>query len=58
MASSRENLDGTPDVLKGACPVWLRGKVGDDFKYLPIQNGWVNYNGPSTHLNRLKSRSR
>lgn len=34
MASSRENLDGTPDVLKGACPVWLRGKVGDNFQIL------------------------
>lgn len=40
MASSRDNLDGTPDVLKGACPVWGWGKDGDNIKTLPTTNGW------------------
>lgn len=29
-------FDGTPDALKGACPVWTGGKAGDYFKGLPI----------------------
>ncbi|MDY4036516.1 MAG: hypothetical protein SOZ14_04660 [Candidatus Pseudoscilispira sp.] len=29
-------IDGTPDAVKVACPVWSGGKSGDDFKGLPI----------------------
>ena len=29
-------IDGTPDAVKAACPVWSGGKSGDDFKGLPI----------------------
>ena len=28
--------DGTPDAVKVACPVWDRGKGGDNIKTLPI----------------------
>lgn len=28
--------DGTPDAVKIACPVWDRGKGGDNIKALPI----------------------
>ena len=29
-------VDGTPDAVKVACPVWSGGKSGDYFKGLPI----------------------
>ena len=29
-------IDGTPDAVKVACPVWSGGKSGDNFKGLPI----------------------
>ena len=29
-------IDGTPDAVKVACPVWSGGKSGDYFKGLPI----------------------
>lgn len=29
-------LDGTPDAVKVACPVRSGGKIGDNFKGLPI----------------------
>ena len=29
-------MDGTPCAVKVACTVWSRGKVGDDFKDLPM----------------------
>ena len=29
-------IDGTPDAVKAACPVWSGGKSGDNFKGLPI----------------------
>ena len=32
-------IDGTPDAVKVACPVWSGGKSGDDFKGLPITIG-------------------
>ena len=31
-----KTIDGTPDAVKVACPVWDRGKGGDNFKVLPI----------------------
>jgi hypothetical protein len=31
-----KTIDGTPDAVKVACPVWDRGKDGDNFKVLPI----------------------
>lgn len=31
-----KTIDGTPDAVKAACPVWSGGKSGDDFKGLPI----------------------
>lgn len=31
--------DGTPDAVKIACPVWDRGKGGDNIKALPIVIG-------------------
>ena len=31
-----KTIDGTPDAVKVACPVWNGGKPGDDFKGLPI----------------------
>ena len=31
--------DGTPDAVKVACPVWDRGKGGDNIKTLPIVIG-------------------
>ena len=45
-------IDGTPDAVKVACPVWSGGKSGDDFKGLPItivrrgdfSSGWKGYN--------------
>ena len=33
--SRGERLDGTPDAVKVACPVWRMGKNGDNFKVLP-----------------------
>lgn len=30
------NFGGAPDALKGACPVRIGGKSGDNFKGLPI----------------------
>ena len=32
-------IDGTPDAVKVACPVWSGGKSGDYFKGLPITIG-------------------
>ena len=32
-------IDGTPDAVKAACPVWSGGKSGDNFKGLPITIG-------------------
>ncbi|MSD34289.1 hypothetical protein GKG37_02575 [Faecalibacterium sp. BIOML-A2] len=29
-------IDGTPDAVKVACPVWSGGKSSDYFKGLPI----------------------
>lgn len=34
-----KTIDGTPDAVKAACPVWSGGKSGDDFKGLPITIG-------------------
>lgn len=34
-----KTIDGTPDAVKVACPVWSGGKSGDDFKGLPITIG-------------------
>ena len=31
-----KTIDGTPDAVKVACPVWDRGKDEDNFKVLPI----------------------
>ena len=31
-----KTTDGTPDVVKVACPVWSGGKSGDSIKGLPI----------------------
>lgn len=33
---SNSKIGGTPDALKGACPVWTGGKDGDYIKILPI----------------------
>ena len=32
-------IDGTPDAVKVACPVWSGGKSSDYFKGLPITIG-------------------
>ena len=34
-----KTIDGTPDAVKVACPVWSGGKSGDNFKGLPITIG-------------------
>ena len=34
-----KTIDGTPDAVKVARPVWSGGKSGDDFKGLPITIG-------------------
>ena len=34
-------IDGTPDAVKVACPVWSGGKSNDYFKGLPITIGGV-----------------
>ena len=34
-------IDGTPDAVKVACPVWSGGKSSDYFKGLPITIKWV-----------------
>ena len=31
-----KTIDGAPDAVKVACPVWSGGKDGDNFKVLPI----------------------
>jgi len=31
-----KTIDGTPDAVKIACPVWSGGKGGDNIKTLPI----------------------
>ena len=31
-----KTIDGTPDAVKVACPVWSGGKSSDYFKGLPI----------------------
>ena len=39
-------IDGTPDAVKVACPVWSGGKSSDYFKGLPItisRNPLVSY---------------
>lgn len=37
MGTSRDCYHGgTPCAMKVACTVWSRGKLGDDFKGLPI----------------------
>ena len=36
---SDNTIDGTPDAVKAACPVWSGGKSGDNFKGLPITIG-------------------
>ena len=33
---SKIKFDGTPCAPKGACTVWGGGKLGDNFKELPI----------------------
>lgn len=34
-----KTIDGVPDAVKVACPVWSGGKDGDNFKVLPITIG-------------------
>ena len=34
-----KTIDGTPDAVKVARPVWSGGKSGDNFKGLPITIG-------------------
>lgn len=34
-----KTIDGAPDAVKVACPVWSGGKDGDNFKVLPITIG-------------------
>ena len=38
-------IDGTPDAVKVACPVWSGGKSSDYFKGLPITINWVRNRG-------------
>jgi len=40
-------FDGTPYEVKVSCTVWFKGKIGDNFKFLPIEiqfvRLWVNF---------------
>ena len=45
-----KTIDGTPDAVKVACPVWSGGKSGDNFKGLPIT---ISRNASVLCLNRL-----
>ena len=40
-----KTIDGAPDAVKVACPVWSGGKDGDNFKVLPITIGGTNVFG-------------
>ena len=37
-----KTIDGAPDAVKVACPVWSGGKGGDNIKTLPITIGGKN----------------
>ncbi len=45
-----KTIDGAPDAVKVACPVWSGGKDGDNFKVLPITIGGTNVSGESFPL--------
>ena len=47
-------IDGTPDAVKVACPVWSGGKSSDYFKGLPITIKWVKREDSIAQLMRAK----